>query len=118
MSEKSSINENDTSLDILCDDAMDMENVAVIKSSGKHPVCRSIIVFTINIYFVCSIPEMILSPTENSQSSAGASSTKATPSGASTSQTQSASTSSEAPVCNINTQSIIFHPFNNCFDSF
>lgn len=36
MSEISSINENDTNLDILCDDAMDnMENVAVIKSSGK-----------------------------------------------------------------------------------
>lgn len=35
MSERSSINENDTSLDILCDDAMDMENVAVIKSSGE-----------------------------------------------------------------------------------
>lgn len=36
MSEISSINENDTNLDILCDDAMDnMEHVAVIKSSGK-----------------------------------------------------------------------------------
>lgn len=36
MSEISSINENDTNLDILCDDAMDnMENVAVIKSSGN-----------------------------------------------------------------------------------
>lgn len=35
MSDISSINENDTALDILCDDAMDMENVAVIKSSGN-----------------------------------------------------------------------------------
>lgn len=35
MSELSSINENDTPLDILCDNTMDMENVAVIKSSGK-----------------------------------------------------------------------------------
>lgn len=35
MSELSSINENDTSLDILCDDTMDIENVGVMKSSGK-----------------------------------------------------------------------------------
>lgn len=33
MSDKSSINENDTSLDTF-DEAMDIENVAVMKSSG------------------------------------------------------------------------------------
>lgn len=39
MSENTSINENNTNLDILSDDAMDnMENVAVIKSSGKFKI--------------------------------------------------------------------------------
>lgn len=36
MSEISSINESNSKLDILCDDAMDnMENVTVMKSSGE-----------------------------------------------------------------------------------
>lgn len=96
MSEFASINENDSLLnEILSDDNMD-DHGPVIKSSGEYfKANHSTCVFANYCYFFFQL-EMLLSPSENSQSSI------ASKNAAAAAASSSSQSTNEPPVCGHN----------------
>lgn len=100
MSESSSsINESNSNLEILAENSMDMENIPVMKSSGKWIFMRNDVsdwVLTNGSCYFCAFAEMTLSPSESNQGGAASKAAAAVAAMANTSSQPSSS--NEAPV--------------------